>query len=134
MKSIKAYLLIILVAIGCGKDNATPSTSCSVTFKGTTYSLLPLTCTTIGTTETLQAAGSDGSSLAITKDSDLPDGNTIIFDTDSGGGSLTTEYTVSVPLGNTPTISVSGNKWTFSGTAKNSSGDTGEISGSCTCK
>lgn len=104
---------------------AVSSGSCSVTFKSTSYSLPIVSCFSSGTSEGASGTNANSQSVTLSRDTSDPTQKSIIFIPTAGGGSY-----VSTP---TPTISVSGKVWTFSGAMMNGSGDTGNISGTCTC-
>ena len=120
-----------LLLVNCSKstDPASSAANCTFTFKGTTYSMAGPVCITLGTDQELNAGnGTSGQVLGLNKSGSS---NEINFSTNASD--LNALYDSNL-AGINPTITVSGKVWTFSGTLENSNGDSGTISGTCTCQ
>lgn len=133
--------MILLVAISmlgfqCSKSDSagTPAGGCTFTFKGTSYSLSGSVCGTDAASGTMTNAASNiGGAQLLALYSGGTIGKQIVLSldiNDLSGGSVYTSVG-----GSTPSVSISGTTWNFSGTLinENDPTNTGEISGKCTC-
>ena len=125
------FCFLLLLVDGCKKDDPVPP--CKFSFKGTAYNLAIATCEE--SSGEMYLYGQDATSnpsrqLTIIKGTTTATDQLqfILIMSD-----LDTYYTT-VNNASTPTITISGKTWTFSGTVENTSGDTGDITGTCTCK
>lgn len=130
---VKYFVVGIGLVLGtrCSTESVVPQLGCSFTFKGSSYSLPISVCgdndTAGGQVNSSTTVGA-GELLVLTKGG-ATDG--IVFTTHAMG--TTPIVYNSFNLSGTYTISISGTKWTFSGNLTNDTGDSGAISGSCTC-
>lgn len=130
MKTKITLFILIVSFLSCSKssDPAASAGGCSFTFKGTTYSLPVAPCAAVTATQFGATSANANQLLTLAKGGAIGTSALIIFSTDVRLG---TTYGSS----NTPTITIAGNTWTFSGTLANDDdpGDNGTISGKCTC-
>lgn len=123
----KGLLFLVLAVFACSKTSDPATTGCSFTFQGGSYSLPTATCDVFNGTPSATATNStqtqEISLLAET-------GNHRISFVKSVAD-LNSYY--SSALASPATITISGQTWTFSGTLENGNGDSGNISGKCTC-
>lgn len=127
-------ILVLLLGTQCSKDDdaasTTPTGGCSFTFKGTAYTLAISVCDfspggNLNSATNLTA----NQLLSLNEGSGATDG--IVLSLDALGTSP--DPYSSFNSGGSHSISISGSKWTFSGTLVNDNGDSGAISGTCTC-
>jgi hypothetical protein len=118
--------LLLFVAVSCKKDDPAVAGGCSFTFKGTSYSTSAAVCGTASGTQTVVGSGTN-QLLSVYKGGVIGDEIAFALNIKSGDTYST------IDSGITPTITVSGKTWTFSGTAENDDGVQGQISGRCTC-
>lgn len=130
MKQNSFFLMVIVILIGlsCSKsDDPASAKGCQVTFKSTNVSLPDLVCTEISGSPSASATNLPGEQeLALVNGATIKNISFVVSgDPDS--------YYSSTFASTPPTITIDGKKWTFSGTLVNNLGDSGTISGTCTC-
>ncbi|MDZ4714901.1 MAG: hypothetical protein SH819_05470 [Cytophagales bacterium] len=124
-------VLVILVVLGvsCSKTaTVTPTKGCNITFKGKPLNLPDVSCDEFQPGEfSVTATNAPGEQeLTLLKNSSRQTINFVLSGDPSSFYSTTFSATP-------PTVTVSGLVWTFSGAVENGSGDSGSISGTCTC-
>ncbi len=129
---VSKMLLFCLILAACKSSDPAP-VACKITFKGKNYGLSLATCETDATEQYMNGADANpnpSQTLTIIKST-----NAAIDQIEFIGSvsDLDTYYST-IKNASTPTITISGKTWTFSGTVENTIGDKGEISGTCTCK
>ncbi len=130
MKNL-AYLSIIalMLLFSCKKSDDPASSAgggCSLTFKGSSYTLSAVACGTASGTQTLSGTGSN-QLVTLYKGGVIGDQVTFTLNIKTGDTYST------IDSGITPKITISGKTWTFSGTVENDDGIDAQISGTCTC-
>ena len=117
-------LFFLLLALSCSKDKEPAPVGCSFTFKGSSFSLLSLGC---DGTFSVSAANDELSQELTLINSDTLKSISLVVSPDPES------YYSSILVSTPPTITIAGKIWTFSGTIVNGTGDSGAVSGSCTC-
>lgn len=121
-------LVLLLLIFSCSKkSDPVPTTGCNFTFQGAGYILPTITCGEFNGVQSVTATNAT-ETQEITLLSET--GNQRISFAKSVTD-LTSYY--SSGFGAPPTITISGQTWTFSGIIENTNGDSGTISGKCTC-
>jgi hypothetical protein len=128
MKTLSSLFIITLMFLFSCKKSEDPAASagCTVTFKGTNYSLSTVACGTASGTQTLGGTAAN-QLLNVYKGGVLGDQVTFTLNIKTGDSYST------IDSGITPTVTISGKTWTFSGTVENDDGIDAQISGKCTC-
>ncbi len=133
MKTRILSLCHILLLIACSKSADPVAKACKFTFKGTSFTLTLATCEVVASENYMygqDVADNPTQTLTITK------GTNVAVDQVEFVGNVSDldTYYSTIKNASSPSITISGKAWTFSGTVENTIGDKGEISGTCTCK
>lgn len=125
---LKVLLFLLLSIFSCSKkSDPVATTGCIFTFQGASYTLPTITCGVFNGVQSVTATNTTQS-----QEIDLL--------SETGNQRITFIKLVSdlnsyysSGLATPPTITISGLTWTFSGMVENTNGDSGTISGKCTC-
>jgi hypothetical protein len=121
-------MVFLAMAVACSKDEEpTPTVGCTVTFKGSTVALPDIVCEDFQGLPSVVATNLPGEQELILQKNDSI--QTISFVVSGDADSNYRSLFATTP----PTVTISGKTWTFSGTLVNNTGDTGSITGTCTC-
>lgn len=122
-------LFLLGASLSCSKsEDPAPTVGCEVTFKGIKVSLLDLICGT-----SLGYPSVNATNLPAEQELGLINGDAALQSISFVTSGDPDSYYSSTFSSSPPSITVSGKTWTFSGTLTNSTGDSGAISGTCTC-
>lgn len=122
------WVIVVAMAISCSKsEEPAPVVGCTVTFKGKPVTLPDLVCEEFQGVPSVTATNLPGEQELILQKSDAIQSISFVISGDANSQYRSTFTTVE------PTVTISGKTWTFNGTVANDVGDTGAISGTCTC-
>lgn len=128
-KVSSVFLFLVMLGFSCSKtETPAPVVGCTVTFKGKQVQLPDISCDEFQP-GSLTVSGTNlpnEQELTLIKSDAIQAVNFVISaDPDS--------FYSSTFSGSTPTITIAGKTWTFSGVIENGNGDSGSISGTCNC-